>query len=103
MKMYLHPTSSLLNSNLSLNFVIYHDLILTSKEYMNYVTCVDPMWLLEFGYVFYSIPESSRDKLVEGFGTNARVVFERQLENDRALYEQQNSKLQKPDQKNHQL
>lgn len=99
MKMYLHPTSSLLNSNLSLNFVIYHDLILTSKEYMNYVTCVDPMWLLEFGYVFYSIPESSRDKLVEGLGTNARVEFERQLENDRTLYEQQNSKLQKSDQK----
>ncbi|KAI5954822.1 hypothetical protein KGF57_003846 [Candida theae] len=93
MKMYLHPTSSLVNSNLSSNFVIYHDLILTSKEYMNYVTCVDPMWLLEYGFVFYSVPQTSRDKLVDGVGTNAREVFERQLEQDRRLYEEKNAKL----------
>ncbi|KAG5416812.1 hypothetical protein I9W82_005542 [Candida metapsilosis] len=92
MKMYLHPTSSLLNSNLSSNFVIYHDLILTSKEYMNYVTCVDPMWLLEYGYVFYSIPETFQDKLVNG--VNARDEFERKLEHDRILFEQQNAKSQ---------
>ncbi|CAI5755535.1 unnamed protein product [Candida verbasci] len=54
MKMYLHPTSVLLNSNLSSNYVIYHELILTSREYMNYATTVEPIWLLEYGYKFFN-------------------------------------------------
>ncbi|KAI5960705.1 hypothetical protein CANMA_003967 [Candida margitis] len=94
MKMYLHPTSGLLNSNLGSNFVIYHDLILTSKEYMNCVTCVDPMWLLEFGYVFYGVPESSRDKLVDTMGIHTGEEFKHQLENDRVLYGERNAKAQ---------
>ena len=32
MKMFLHPTSSLLDSNLSTNYVIYHELVLTKKS-----------------------------------------------------------------------
>lgn len=99
MKMYLHPTSSLLNSNLSLNFVIYHDLILTSKEYMNFVTCVDPLWLLDFGYVFYSVPKESHGILIEGVEKNAREEFERQLEKDRVIYEEQNTKVPKSEEK----
>ncbi|KAK6202462.1 P-loop containing nucleoside triphosphate hydrolase protein [Scheffersomyces amazonensis] len=58
MKMYLHPTSSLiLNSSLSTPYVIFHELVLTSKEYMNFVTTVDPLWLLEFGYKFFDISD----------------------------------------------
>ena len=51
----LHPTSSLLDSNLSTNYVIYHELVLTKKEYMNCVTTVDPIWLLEYGYKFLGL------------------------------------------------
>ena len=36
------------------SYVIYHELILTSKEYMTQVTAVDPYWL-GMAFVFSSI------------------------------------------------
>jgi pre-mRNA-splicing factor ATP-dependent RNA helicase DHX38/PRP16 len=92
---HLHPTSALsglgcmlywrptrLNLTDSLldtpSYVIYHELILTSKEYMTQVTAVDPYWLgtafvrftnsrlltqgiAELGSVFYSVREKNFD------------------------------------------
>jgi len=60
------------------SYVIYHELILTSKEYMTQVTSVDPYWLgmafvfslqfaivdvitAELGSVFYSVREKNFD------------------------------------------
>lgn len=78
MKMYLHPTSGLNKSALMTNYVVYHELILTNKEYMNCVTCVEPTWLLEFGAVFYECEDVS--------SKHAELVS--QLEADRVLYQQ---------------
>lgn len=39
----LHPTSSLYGLGYLPDYVVYHELILTSKEYMSTVTAVDPM------------------------------------------------------------
>ncbi|TDL14988.1 DUF1605-domain-containing protein [Rickenella mellea] len=35
--------------------VVYHELILTSKEYMKQVTAIDARWLAELGSTFYSV------------------------------------------------
>lgn len=42
---YIHPSSSLFNKNPE--WVIYHELLLTSKEYMRNVLTIDPKWLVE--------------------------------------------------------
>ena len=42
-------------------YVVYHELILTSKEYMTQVTAVDAFWLAELGSVFYSVKEKNFD------------------------------------------
>ncbi|KAK3720844.1 DEAH-box RNA helicase prp16 [Vermiconidia calcicola] len=53
----LHPTSSLYNNGDPPDYVVYHELILTSKEYMSCVTAVDPHWLADLGGVFYGVKE----------------------------------------------
>ena len=47
--MNLHPTSALYGLGYTPDYVIYHELTLTSKEYMGTVTAVDPYWLAELG------------------------------------------------------
>ena len=53
----LHPTSSIYALGFSPDYVVYHELIMTSKEYMQCVTSVDPNWLAELGPMFFSIKE----------------------------------------------
>ncbi len=45
------------------DYVVYHELVLTSKQYMMCVTSVDPHWLAELGGVFFSIRERNFDGL----------------------------------------
>jgi hypothetical protein len=40
--MALHPTSALYGLGYVPEYVVYHELILTAKEYMSTVTAVDP-------------------------------------------------------------
>ncbi|KAJ1576364.1 hypothetical protein NDA12_002800 [Ustilago hordei] len=56
-KMFLHPTSALYGLGYSPEYVVYHQVVLTSKEMMSTVTQVDPNWLAELGGAFYSIKE----------------------------------------------
>ncbi|KAH9931272.1 P-loop containing nucleoside triphosphate hydrolase protein [Fomitopsis serialis] len=58
---HLHPTSALYGLGYTPTYVIYHELILTSKEYMTQVTAVDAYWLAELGSVFYSVKEKNFD------------------------------------------
>jgi pre-mRNA-splicing factor ATP-dependent RNA helicase DHX38/PRP16 len=58
---HLHPTSALSGLGYTPSYVIYHELILTSKEYMTQVSAVDPYWLAELGSVFYSVREKNFD------------------------------------------
>lgn len=51
----LHPTSALLGLGFTPEYVVYHELIMTSKEYMHCVTAVDPTWLAEAAPMFYSL------------------------------------------------
>lgn len=60
MKCHLHPTSALYGAGFTPDYVVYHELVLTSKEFMQCVTAVDPFWLAEMGPMFFSIRD--RDK-----------------------------------------
>lgn len=48
---YIHPSSSLFNHNPE--WVIYHELVLTTKEYMREVLAVDPKWLVEMAPTYF--------------------------------------------------
>ncbi|CAJ1356962.1 unnamed protein product [Effrenium voratum] len=57
----LHPTSSLYGLGYTPDYVVYHEVMVTVKEYMQTVTAVDPYWLAEMGPMFFSVKESSSD------------------------------------------
>jgi pre-mRNA-splicing factor ATP-dependent RNA helicase DHX38/PRP16 len=58
MPIHLHPTSALYGLGYTADYLVYHELLLTSKEYMMCVTAVDPYWLAEYGSKMYSVKES---------------------------------------------
>ena len=66
----VHPTSALYGLGYLPEYVVYHQIMLTSKTYMSVVSAVDPYWLAELGGVFFSIKE-------KGYGSRTK----RQTEN----------------------
>lgn len=87
----LHPTSALYGLGFLPDYVIYHELILTSKEYMSTVTSVDPHWLAELGGVFYSVKEkgySARDKKVIETEFNRKMEIEAKMVEDKKRHEE---------------
>jgi pre-mRNA-splicing factor ATP-dependent RNA helicase DHX38/PRP16 len=54
----LHPSSSLFGLGYTPDYVCYHELISTTKEYMSCVTAVEGEWLAELGPMFFSVKES---------------------------------------------
>ncbi|KAJ2803321.1 hypothetical protein H4R21_002080, partial [Coemansia helicoidea] len=55
MPCHIHPTSALYGMGFTPDYIVYHELVYTSKEYMQCVTAVDPRWLAEMGPMFFSI------------------------------------------------
>lgn len=51
----LHPTSALYNMGHLPKYIIYHELIVTAREYMHCATAVEAKWLAELGPMFYSL------------------------------------------------
>lgn len=83
--MNLHPTSALYGLGYLPDFVVYHELVLTSKEYMSTVTSVDPHWLAEVGSVFYSVREQNFNERERRAADRAFAV---QSENELRLKEE---------------
>lgn len=54
----LHPTSALYNMGSLPKYIIYHELVVTTKEYMHCATAVQGEWLAELGPMFYSLRTS---------------------------------------------
>lgn len=48
---YIHPSSALFNKNPE--YVIYHELVLTTREYMRNIMVIDAKWLVELAPAFY--------------------------------------------------
>ncbi|TPX30901.1 hypothetical protein SmJEL517_g05644 [Synchytrium microbalum] len=55
---HVHPSSALFNKQPE--WVIYHELVLTTKEYMREVTAVDPKWLVEVAPTFFKVGDVNR-------------------------------------------
>ncbi|KAF5924525.1 hypothetical protein HPG69_018926 [Diceros bicornis minor] len=55
---YIHPSSALFNRQPE--WVVYHELVLTTKEYMREVTTIDPRWLVEFAPAFFKVSDPTK-------------------------------------------
>ena len=72
MPCHLHPTSALFGMGFTPDYIVYHELVMTSKEYMQCVTSVDGYWLAELGPMFYTVKESLKTRHV-CFVTNFNI------------------------------
>jgi len=59
----LHPSSALFTLGYAPDYVVYHELLMTSKEYMHCVSTVDPIWLAEMGPMFFSVKEEGENRV----------------------------------------
>ncbi|MCO5613784.1 hypothetical protein L7F22_068062 [Adiantum nelumboides] len=86
--LHLHPTSSVSGAGVQPSFLVFHEVIQTSKTYMHTVTAVDPHWLAELGGVFYSIRErdvsGARSKLQRDAEFSQRSAIEESFLRDKA-------------------
>jgi len=48
--LYIHPNSCLFQA--SPQYVVFHDVVLTTKPFMREVTVIDQLWLTELAYDF---------------------------------------------------
>jgi ATP-dependent RNA helicase DHX8/PRP22 len=55
---YIHPSSSLFQKNPE--YVIYHELVLTTKEYMRNIMVIDAKWLVELAPAFYKQADANK-------------------------------------------
>lgn len=55
---YIHPSSALFQRQP--DWVIYHELVMTTKEYMREVTVIDPKWLVELAPRFFKVADSTK-------------------------------------------
>eukprot|EP00300_Choanocystis_sp_HF-7_P009691 c16578_g1_i1.p1 GENE.c16578_g1_i1~~c16578_g1_i1.p1 ORF type:complete len:197 (+),score=63.58 c16578_g1_i1:26-592(+) len=63
MPCYLHPSSALYGAGYTPDYIVYHELVYTTKEYMRCVTAADPFWLAELGPLFFSIKEGAQETM----------------------------------------
>ncbi|KAI0691980.1 P-loop containing nucleoside triphosphate hydrolase protein [Cytidiella melzeri] len=55
---YIHPSSALFNRNPE--WIIYHELILTTREYCHNVTAIEPKWLVEVAPQFFKVADANK-------------------------------------------
>ncbi|OIW03527.1 hypothetical protein TanjilG_31040 [Lupinus angustifolius] len=55
---YIHPSSALFQRQP--DWIIYHELVMTTKEYMREVTAIDPKWLVELAPRFFKVADPTK-------------------------------------------
>jgi ATP-dependent RNA helicase DHX8/PRP22 len=55
---YIHPSSALFNRNPE--WVVYHELVLTTREYCHNVTAIEPKWLVEVAPQFCKVADANK-------------------------------------------
>eukprot|EP00048_Salpingoeca_helianthica_P021580 m.13180 g.13180 ORF g.13180 m.13180 type:complete len:1189 (+) comp6142_c0_seq1:134-3700(+) len=55
---FVHPSSALFNRQPE--WVIYHGLLVTTREYMREVTAIEPKWLAEFAPAFFKVADATK-------------------------------------------
>ena len=76
----LHPSSSIYSLGYTPDYCIYHELIMTSKEYMSCVTAIDPMWLVELAPLFFSVKEDFGDGFFNKNKNKGGIVNKKEIE-----------------------
>ncbi|KAK3188210.1 hypothetical protein Dsin_027771 [Dipteronia sinensis] len=86
MPCHLHPSSAIYGLGYTPEHVVYHELILTSKEYMRCVTAVEPHWLAELGPMFFSVKDSDTSMLeLKKMQKEEKTAMEEEMENLRRV------------------
>uniref|UniRef100_A0A914DSG3 RNA helicase n=1 Tax=Acrobeloides nanus TaxID=290746 RepID=A0A914DSG3_9BILA len=65
---YIHPSSSMFQNQPE--WVVYHELVMTTKEYMREVTVIDPKWLIEYAPSFFKLGDSTK---LSAFKRNQKI------------------------------
>ncbi|KAK3018442.1 hypothetical protein RJ639_004259 [Escallonia herrerae] len=86
MPCHLHPSSALYGSGCTPEFVVYHEVILTTKEYMQCATPVEPQWLAELGPMFFSVRDSNSSVLEHKIKKKVvKTAMDEEMENLRKI------------------
>lgn len=91
MKIDLHPTSALFGLGDLPEYVVYNELLMTTKEYMCCVTAVDPLWLMDAASLLYDIKMVKEDNtlnvnyLTSGDENNENDYINEELQNQVAV------------------
>lgn len=64
----IHPSSALFHRQPE--WVVYHEVVQTTKEYMREVTAIDPKWLVEFAPAFFKFSDPTK---LSNFKKNQRI------------------------------
>jgi pre-mRNA-splicing factor ATP-dependent RNA helicase DHX38/PRP16 len=59
MPCFLHPSSAVYGLGHTPDYLIYHELVYTTKEYMQCITVVDPYWLADEGRIFFGVKDAN--------------------------------------------
>ncbi|KAF6161432.1 hypothetical protein GIB67_009311 [Kingdonia uniflora] len=82
MPCHLHPSSALYGLGYTPDYVVYHELILTTKEYMQCATSVEAQWLAELGPMFFSVKDSDTSMLAhKKKQKEEKTAMEEEMEN----------------------
>ncbi|KAH9708291.1 pre-mRNA-splicing factor ATP-dependent RNA helicase DEAH7 [Citrus sinensis] len=86
MPCHLHPSSAIYGLGYTPEYVVYHELILTTKEYMQCATAVEPQWLSELGPMFFSVKDSDTSMLEhKKKQKESKTAMEEEMENLRKI------------------
>ncbi|KAJ4300080.1 DEAH-box ATP-dependent RNA helicase prp22 [Collariella sp. IMI 366227] len=55
---YLHPSSALFGKQAE--WVVYHTLVMTTREYMHFTTSIEPKWLVEAAPTFFQVAPTDK-------------------------------------------
>eukprot|EP00397_Hematodinium_sp_SG-2012_P002527 GEMP01002534.1.p1 GENE.GEMP01002534.1~~GEMP01002534.1.p1 ORF type:complete len:1247 (+),score=319.69 GEMP01002534.1:21-3761(+) len=91
---HLHPTSALYGLGYTPDYIVYHEVVFTVKEYMQQVTAVNPQWLSELGPMFFSTHEVGQDYATikkREREDQKRMEYEQQLQDDNERKQQRDA------------
>jgi len=89
---HLHPTSALYGLGYTPEYIVYHEVVFTVKEYMQQVTAVEPQWLADLGPMFFSVREVGQDYAAikkRERDDQQRMEYEQQLQDDKERKKEQ--------------
>ena len=83
----LHPSSAIYSLGYTPDYCVYHELIMTSKEYMSCVTAIEPSWLVEVAPNFFSF------KKIESDNPLKIKMKKEEKKNDETIKEEENDEV----------